>query len=280
VGSRGLLNLALLVMAGGLAAALLLSQPGTPQQPGRLSRLDPATVDHITVERQGQPALHFERRDGGWHMIGPVAIAANPARINAMLYLLRERPRGRIEDPGRPELKTLGLAPAPVTLRLNDQRFALGGTDPVDGLRYVRHRDVVYLLNESLFAQLRQPPAFFVANRLLPAAAGLTQITCPDRAYIRDEQGWHSQSRQDDKAAAVAAAWQSASAQRVLPYRQRTAIGKVVVKTAAEVIVFDLVPSGATLLLARPALGIAYQLTKKTAAALGLDGYIHGESGR
>jgi len=279
VGSRRLLNLVLLILAGGLAAALLLSRPEAPQDPGRLSRLAPAAVDHIKVKRQKQPPLRFERRAGVWHMTDPVTIAANPARVHAMLYLLRERPRSRL-DPAQGELKTMGLAPAPVTLHLNDQRFALGGTDPVDGLRYVLHNGTVYLLNESLFAQLKQPPSFFVANRLLPPAAGLTQITYPDRVFTRGKHGWHSVPRQENNAAAVAAAWQTAAAQRVLPYRQHAALGKVGIKTGSKEIIFDLIPSGETLLLARPALGIAYQLSKKTAAALDLDGYIHGQPGR
>lgn len=268
MGSRRLINLVLLVLVGA-AAALLLIGRGGPQGPPRVTRLDPATITRITVERDAGSTLVFVRRAGEWRMTEPLSVGANPMRINAILQLLVTRSRDRIRATGA-DLRTLGLDPAPVTVHVNDRLLRLGGTDPVGGLRYVLYGGTVHLVKDSLFPQLIQTAAFFVDPRLLPVAA-ISRITYPDHALYRDADGWHGGPR----ATATAAAWQQAAALRVLPYRQAASGVRILIQSGAAAIAFDPVTAGGAPLLVRADLGIAYQLSRKTAAALGLDPYLH-----
>lgn len=268
MGSRRLINLVLLVLVGA-AAALLLTGRGGPQGPPRVTRLDPATIARITVEREAGATLAFVRRAGEWRMTEPLHVGANPIRIDAILQLLVARSRDRIRVAGA-DLRSLGLDPAPVTVHVNDRVLRLGGTDPVGGLRYVLYDGTVHLIKDTLFPQLTQPTAFFVDPRLLPAAA-ISRITYPDHALYRDADGWHG----GPQAAVTAAAWQQAEALRVLPYRQAAAGGRILIQSGAAAIAFDPVTAGGAPLLVRADLGIAYQLSRTTAAALGLDPYLH-----
>lgn len=269
--SRRLINLVLLVLVGA-AAALLLTGKDKPQGPSLVTHLAPAAIDHISVEREGLATLNFVRRGGGWRMTKPLSIQANPDRINAILQLLLTRSRDRIRAAGA-DLRTLNLDPAPVTVRVNGRVLRLGGTDPVGHLRYVLYDGTVHLIKDTLFPQLIQPAAFFVDTRLLPTAV-VNRITYPDRTLYRDANGWHG----GPGAAATAAAWQKAAALRVLPYRKPAGGDRILIQAGEAAIAFDLFASGGAPLLGRADLGIAYQLSRKTAANLGLDRYLHDEA--
>jgi hypothetical protein len=268
VGRRRLINLVLLVLVGA-AAALLLTGRDRPQGTPRVTHLAPASIDRITVEREGQAALGFARQRNGWRMTEPLSIAANPDRINAILELLVARSRDRIQAAGA-DLRTLNLDPAPVTVHVNGRVLRLGGTDPVGHLRYVLYNGTVHLVKDTLFPQLIQPAPFFVDTRLLPAAA-VSRITFPDRTLYRDGDGWHGGPR----AAATAAAWQEAAALRVLPYGEPASGSRIVIQDGKAAITFEIIDSGGAPLLGRADLGIAYQLSRKSAADLGLDRYLH-----
>ena len=147
VGSRHLINL-LLFAAVAAVALVLLTGKDQARAPATLTHMDPAGIYSITVERQREPALRFARNGSQWRMTAPVTAMAHPARINAILHLLQASSRDRIAASGI-NLHTLNLDPAPVTVRMNDAVFHLGGTDPVDGLRYILYGDTVYLVNDS-----------------------------------------------------------------------------------------------------------------------------------
>lgn len=273
VGNRRLVNL-LLFAAVAVVAAVLLIGKGRSRIPATLTRMDPASVQRISVQRLRQPALQFLREDGAWRMTAPVPARASTARINAILHLLQTISRDRIAAAGA-NLHTLNLDPAPVTVRLDDAVFRLGGTDPVARLRYVLYGNTVYLVDDSLFYQLTQPAAFFISTQLLPGAAAVSRITYPDHVLYLDGGAWHSRpALAGQAAAAVAAAWQRAEAVQVLPYRQGAAVGRIVIRVGAADLAFAIESSDAALQLARRDLGVAYQLSPATAAKLGLAAYL------
>lgn len=272
--NRRLVNFLLFAAVAVIAAVLLIGK-GQPRIPATLTRMDPATVQRITVQRQRQPALQFIREDNSWRMTAPVPARASTARINAILHLLQTPGRDRIAAAGT-NLHTLNLDPAPVTVRMNDAVFRLGGTDPVAKLRYVLYEATVYLVDDSLFYQLTQPAAFFISTRLLPGAASVSRIAYPGHVLYLDGDAWHSlPALAGQAAAATAAAWQRAEAVQVLTYRQGPAVGQIVIRAGATDVAFAIEPAGDSLLLARRDLGVAYQLSKDTAASLGLGKYIH-----
>jgi hypothetical protein len=273
VGTRRLVNL-LLIAAVVAAAVALLTGRERPQTRATLTSMDPASIHRITVERQRQPTLRFVREDGNWRMTAPVTAEAHHARINAILHLLQTSSQDRIDAAGA-DLHTLNLDPAPLTVRLDDAVFLLGGTDPVARLRYVLYGDTVYLVKDSLFYQLTQPAAFFVSTQLLPGSAVITRITYPDHDLYLEGGTWHGRPAETGRtAASVAAAWRRAEAVQVLPYREEATAGRVMIRTAEMDRIFEIIPDP-TLQLGRRDLGVAYQLSKDTAASLGLGKYIH-----
>jgi hypothetical protein len=273
MGNRRLVNILLFAAVAAAAVALLIGRD-RPQAPATLTHMDPAAIHRITVERQREPTLRFVREGDTWRLSAPVTARAHRARINAILHLLQAVPRDRIAAAGA-DLHTLNLEPAPVTVRLDDAVFFLGGTDPVARLRYVLYGDTVYLVNDSLFYQLTQPAAFFIATQLLPASAAVTRISYPDHELYLDGGTWHGRPAETGRtAASVAAAWRRAEAVQVLPYREEVTAGQVVIRAGQTDRVFAIIPSP-TPQLARRDLGLSYQLSRDTAAALDLGKYIH-----
>ena len=157
------INLALVLVIIVVAAAVYLAGGRQPDEaPLRLTSVDPAGVSSITVEQRGGMTIRFVKAGQVWAMTAPVQGPANPARINAMLAILQSQSFARIDsnaiEPGRFDL----LQPA-VVLTLNDQRFTFGGSNPLEGRRYVLYDGTVHLLNDNLYHQLLQPAEFFLA---------------------------------------------------------------------------------------------------------------------
>lgn len=142
---RNLLNLGLMSLAALLAGlAIIKSGKEPPPAPAPLLGVDPATVNALGIERPGAAPIVLRRQQGAWLMIAPSEAPANEALIDALLKITAASCPSHYPA-GEMSLKELRLDPPLVQLSVDDQTLAFGATDALDGRRYIRRNDNVYL---------------------------------------------------------------------------------------------------------------------------------------
>ena len=270
---RLLLNLLMLI--GVLALiAVVVYKPGIepPIENPPLTDLEAEQITHINITRTDHE-LSLERRADGWWISGEPAAPADPIQVGALLRLLETRPV-RSYPADELDLEQLQLAPAQITLKLDSTEFRFGATDPLDNLRYVQLGDQVHLLRDNYQHILQGQRSQFTSRKLLPEGAVISAIQLPDRTLTKQEQGGWSVEPAPEKLSADAAqklirAWTNASALWVRNY-QPAPNGKPVLIDLADgrQIRFELHQAEGETLLARPDLGLQYQMPEESAKPL------------
>ncbi|MBL8259156.1 MAG: hypothetical protein JNM60_05045 [Candidatus Competibacteraceae bacterium] len=160
---RRWLNLGLLVAVAGLATlALLEPERGRFAEPAPLLEIAPEQLERIAVERPGQEALAFERREGRWWLTAPLRGPANPALLEPLLRLHENRCPLRYPV-AEVDLKALRLDPPTLRLRWGEQDIRFGATAPTDGQRYLQIGATVYLCPDQLYPLLTSSAGGFLA---------------------------------------------------------------------------------------------------------------------
>ncbi|RMG29741.1 MAG: DUF4340 domain-containing protein [Gammaproteobacteria bacterium] len=207
--NRTRLNL-LLAVGLALAATFALWErrhgpPPAPALPGPAA----AQVTGIRIEnRHGQ--AHLERHGEDWRLAGQPPLPAARGRVDDLLSLARARiERQYPADQGDP--KALGFAPprATVTWEPSGFRVEIGGTEPVEGLRYVRLGDRIALIPDYLAQPALEDPVELVSHRLLPRGADPVEIQTPKV---------HLQRGKDGRWSLVGAAGRTVSRDRINTY--------------------------------------------------------------
>jgi len=205
--ARWLLNLLLLLVVAGLAA-LAYFRPGLdePLPPPTLSSALPEQAQRIQIERSRREAISMVRdaAAGGWQITTPINLAANSFRIEPLLQVRRMVSRSSFPAV-EVDLKQYGLSSPQVRLSIDDERYAFGGVEPLNGYRYVMIDRTVHLLSDRTLNYLLMSPYDFAALELLPAQRELLTIRFDDRV-INDEL--------------ALAAWGEAHARRVSRYAE------------------------------------------------------------
>ena len=150
--SRWLLNLALLLLVGGIVLFLYL-RPAAKVESGpqthAVSSVAAADIKHIQIEFPAKAAVELEKRDNRWFLIKPYAARAGAAPVEQILAILAGVTTEKF--PAN-DLARFGLDQPQFRLRLDREEFSFGTINPLDGRQYVAHRDAVYLL-PSQFAE-------------------------------------------------------------------------------------------------------------------------------
>jgi hypothetical protein len=273
--TRGILNLLLLLGVAALAAVAIY-QPGiapTPP-PVKLTALTPQQISRIHIERTGKDPLTLQKQDGHWRIAEPRQLPADDGRVNSLLRLVQETSQARF--PAKPEdLHKYKLDKPAATLTLDDQVFAFGDIDPINGRRYVQLGTTVHLTTDMYFYQLDADMSSFVSTHLLPEQASISALTLPDIALTRDTQG-HWQVQPDkpglsaDAIQTLVDAWRTTTALWVKNYAKGSAQGSITMqlKEPAQELHFDIMARQPELILARPDLGLQYHLSAESAKAL------------
>ena len=271
---RLLLNLLLLVIAGGLGLFIYLGT-GNDAGPGQysISSMDPDTVSTIQLVRVQGETLDFSRRNGRWFIAGSPELPADDFQVGTLLGLAnaetdRQYPAGTLD------LKTMGLLPPQATLTLDATRFDIGSTNPLDKLRYIRQGDTVYLVMDRYQHLLNARRSNFIDRRMLPPDAVVTGLTMPGLSLRLDtDNHWTLQPADPTVSAsdirALVSAWENA---RALYVREHTGYGgepvNLSLKAASEPLKFILQKEGTDIILARPDRGIQYHLSEASGRRL------------
>lgn len=217
---RRLINGTLMGLALGLTAAVWML-PADDGDGTRLTALDPAAVDAITLEfpraetSADRPELHLERREDGWHLTRPIALPARDGRIVTALGVLSARTRScyGLDDHDPAEF---GLAPPRLRMHIDDTTLAFGDRS-ADGRRYVSTGSRLCLVGDRTYPLLAQGLGGLAVAELLPAGATPLRIETPRAVAARRNPRADWQLERGDQGrpelAAWAARWRAAAAQ-------------------------------------------------------------------
>ncbi|MEO8673318.1 MAG: DUF4340 domain-containing protein [Tahibacter sp.] len=166
-----LLAMVLLLCAGVVAELQreewLLSKP--------LTALKNQHIHSIVVSCADCRARRFEMLQGRWWMREPYAMAANPESIARLLAIaqapVRKRRAATEFDPAK-----LGLSPPQALLSFGDVRIEFGGTDAINGDRYVRLHDEIALVPDRFSAWLMAPAESELDHHLVPIGGQVRQL--------------------------------------------------------------------------------------------------------
>lgn len=259
---RIIINLILVSAVIGLAVFLMNTrkQPANPVKP--LTTIPPQIINRLDIIRSGKQEISFSKRDKVWYMTAPLKVRANDNRINAMLQLLHTPSFTRLRAAGR-DLDRFDLASPKAILREDAHEFHFGGTNPLEGRRYVMYQGTIHLIPDVLFPQLQQGPAFFISPRLLPEGVRLREIRLPGQHLSFVNHDWQSDPPVQDNAAAKrrAHAWLMASAVTIGSVQPQQSGGEIRITTEnGAVIRFEILQRKPILKLARTDLGLSYTM--------------------
>ncbi len=267
------LTLNLLMLAGVLALlAVVFYKPGIApvEELPPLTTLNREQIKRIEIVR-ATDGLTLERVADGWQVAGTPPLPADPYQVDALLALVEARPQ-RSYPAATLNLATLKLAPAQLTLRLDDTTLLFGDTDPLQGLRYVQSGDQVHLLMDNYQSILQGRRTQFASRKLLPEGASIVAIEAPQLKLSKQNGAWHIEPRPEklsaDAPQQLLQAWNNASALWVRDYQQADSQPLSVTLADGQRIVFELRQGDGEYVLARPDLGVQYQLTEDVAQPL------------
>jgi len=273
--TRTLLNLALAVIALGLAA-LIWYRPGLQREaaPMPVTGIDPQQVTSITLTRTAAEPLVFHRQDAHWLIDGTPAIPADDYQVHTVLALLQANAL-RSYPAKSLDLAGLGLDPPQASIRFDATQLDLGNTEAIEGLRYLRLGAKVYLVEDRYQHLLNAGLGNFASRRLLTEGATITALELPGLTLTRtDEVHWQLSPEQPaagaDAIAQLVQSWQRASAlyvRRIDPGEHPDTI-RVTLKDTDTPVTFHLVAREPDLVLARPDWGIQYHITGDVGAGL------------
>lgn len=270
---RMLLNLALLIVVAGLAA-LAWFRPGVEQETERpkLTELDPATVTQASIER-GEQAVRLEKRDGRWYLAQEPPLPADEYKVERLLEILKAEVQ-RSYAAGDMDLAKLDLDPPRVVVRFDELELKLGGTEPLEYLRYVLKGDRVLLVRDLYQTAMDANRLNYVDRKLLPEGAEIEAIELPDMKISRKEAGgWQIEPQPKgvsaDAVNALVDAWRHATAIKVEDYAEGEKPRPVKVVLAGDAVVeFELDSARDRHILARPDLRIQYVVSETTVEEL------------
>ena len=220
-----------------------------------LSNIDPQKIDRIQVKLKNKENIIFQKKEKHWYMISPFNLLANPNRMQTMLNFLQAYSYTKFGTDNL-ELEKFSLLMPELSIVFNDYEIVFGAVNPLEPkLRYVMAQSNVYLVRDGLYQQLLAPVTFFLNKKILPHQKKIKSIELP--------KGFAEQEEKFIKA------WQVAEALNVLKYEGVEAVAMVkIVLTSGENIVYEILRYEPDLILARPDMGIQYQVDSEVANQL------------
>jgi hypothetical protein len=277
MGTRGLLNLVLVVVALGMGLVIYF-EPGlepadTPQPLG--TQLTPDEAIGIHIERVKYDPLSFIKRNERWYlMTEQQELPASKFQVQALLRLLETSSSSRYAA-DTVNLESLGLEPPQATVTIDDVVILFGNTAPLDGKRYAQIDATVYLIEDNYQHLINAGWANFVERKLLPADKSIRTLRLPDMTLtFTDKDQWQlSPDKPGISADAIQQLldrWNKVNALYARRYDDRTSDEIITVEfsDSPETLTFMIIAHSPELVLARPDWGIQYHLSSNVEETL------------
>lgn len=247
---------------------------GVEKPKASLLDIDKNSIDHIEIIRKDLDDFIFAKKDDAWHMLSPLQLKANPLRINTILGLISTKPNSTLE-PSKVELKNLGLESPSVIVKLNKHVFKFGGTDGIDQYRYIFFANHIFLVDDSLYHQLRTNASFFANTKLLENNKEIIAIKYPDKLIEKNGNIWRTQENVEikpERLSKIVSAWKTTKATHVSQYREEHNKKSIIIKTQDQKeTIFNIVQTKPNLILARRDLNLYYHISNNDANQIMLE---------
>jgi len=234
-------NIALLLLILGLYWFINHDSPVI--ESNQLSSLSAKHVTTIQIKRLHRDDIVLQKQGASWFIQKPIQANANTVRVNLILDLLSSVSYSQLAVEPNLSLQQFELESAPFKLLINDQQFEFGSIEPLSKNRYIRHNNIIHLINDNVAPLLNANAASFIDNRLIANELHISKISLPAindgdtltsaLSISLDEGHWQSSSStlSPDKLSAVIQAWQHAYALQVKPLSKeniKQAVGQYV----------------------------------------------------
>ncbi|MCK5479556.1 MAG: DUF4340 domain-containing protein [Gammaproteobacteria bacterium] len=270
MGTRGLLNLTLVVLAIGLGLIIYFEpglEPGDVPQP-LVRQLAPIDAIEIQIERVSREPLSFTKRDNYWQLVSSeIPLPAAEFQINALLRVLQTNALSSYPADSL-DLPELGLQPPQATVTINDFKILFGITESLENRRYLQVDDTVFLVKDQYQHLINADWSNFVDRKLLPAGPSITRLQLPDLQLARGDNGqWQLSPEMPGISADVIQQlvdhWNTANALYVRRYDGTRLDETIRIETGDNTAALDFMITAHSpeLVLARPELGIQYHLS-------------------
>ncbi len=187
---RWWLNLGLAAAIGGLVA-IAFFKPGVdrPAAKPALSTLTADTIQTISVERPGQPAIILEKSGAHWRLTAPFSARANQFRIDSLVRVAAAESEARLplEETA---LAQYGLAKPLLGVRFNGELIQFGAMHPLKQQLYVRYQDSVHLIGAHHFQPAATRVNDFISSSLIEDGREPLALRLPGFTLMRANGDW------------------------------------------------------------------------------------------
>ena len=208
-------------------------------------------VQELHIERRQRNTVHLQR-NGDWWMLAPLPLPADRLRMQRLIDELHFRRSEHVAD-ARADADLYGLQEAAVRIRVRTDTTThtvlYGDLHPITQQRYISVDGDIYLAEAGLYPVLLAQDLFMAEHYLLPREFRAAVLEYRgQRILLGVEEGRPSRL-----------AWENA---RAMSVEAGVAAGEPLVIEAADGrrMELQLLPDTVNLQLARPELGIRYQL--------------------
>jgi hypothetical protein len=214
-----LLNAALLVIVTSLAAFVALKPRSDASATHRVSRLQAQQVQHIRLERKGDPAVVVERKQNGWVITAPLSARADTFQVERLLAILDATAAHRLpaQDLARFELDQ------PATrITIDGEQFSYGSVNGITREQYVLAGNAVYALAPRYGAMIPANLSQLISKQLFDSTELPVRLELRGFTVTQNTDGWRvspppAELSQDDVNRWLDA-WRHAAALRTEPY--------------------------------------------------------------
>jgi hypothetical protein len=277
VQKRLIINL-LLLLAVSILAIVFIQNDNKTEKTAKVdlvSAIDSNNIHYISIQRDSTPDIIFQRVENDWFITSPFKARAKKSRIKSILQILKSRSFTQILIDNT-LLTPYQLDPPLITLRLDSHEFSFGTTEPLNDKRYLKFKNVIHLLNDSLFHQLRQSPMFFVSTKLIPEQESINSIKYNHYIITQVNNTWSISPKNSNlnknQIRTLIDTWQMTEARHVQNYKTEEAKGQVTLKyESGNIAKFDVISTFPELVLARTDLSLQYHLNKDMVEQLLVD---------
>jgi hypothetical protein len=275
--ARTKLNIVLLIGVAvlGLLAYLKPGHQGPAAGPPLIA-LKPADVTDIQIASGKAPPIVLQRVADGWRMTAPLQLGADAGEVRTLLEDL-DTTSEREFPAAAAELGKYGLAPPNLRLSFNGIELELGDPAPLDNRLYARlgGGKAVNLISARLYYHAQHDAYGWVDKHLLPAGARIVGLQLPQATLNQDHNGRWQLAPRDERVSADAIQhlldeWQQATALGIAAIGKQRPEGEVAIELqgATAPLRFQILKDDSLLVLARPDLGLEYQLDQSERARL------------
>ena len=271
---RWLLNLMLVLVIAGLGAFVYF-KPGIhkPKPAAKLTALKATDITQIKIQRGSTAAAELVRTHAGWEMRAPLKLRADQMMVKTLLDSIQEEVLGSFSA-AQHDLAQYGLEPPSARLWLNNTEFEFGGTEPIHNHRYVKIGDTIYLTGSLLYFRVNHTPLWWASKRLLPQHAHIIGLQLPDATLTLKGIQWQlapaNPEISSDTIQSLIENWENAQAISTDTIGKGKPEGEVALELAGvkQPLRFAILKDPDFLVLARPDLGLEYQLDSGQRASL------------